>query len=160
MNLRSGRGRKGNRRILFTEHRWLQLQNALASGRVLLDHTEAASPISAPTRSDEEVELPEVARAAENPQSAIRNPQLGTVGAVAVDSVGDLAAATSTGGMTNKKYGRVGDTALIGQGTYADELSAEVSCTGRRRVLYAGRDRLRRIGKDEVPGIVTLTSRT
>lgn len=54
---------------------------------------------------------------------------IGTVGAVACDSSGHLAGATSTGGMTNKKFGRVGDTALIGAGTYADDTCA-VSCTG------------------------------
>lgn len=53
----------------------------------------------------------------------------GTVGAVALDKYGHLAAATSTGGLTNKRYGRVGDTPLIGCGTYADDLVA-VSCTG------------------------------
>ncbi len=81
----------------FTEHRWLQLQEAMADGRVQLDHS-AAKPI-------------------------------GTVGAVACDANGRLAAATSTGGMTNKKFGRVGDTAIIGAGTYADDICA-VSCTG------------------------------
>jgi beta-aspartyl-peptidase (threonine type) len=54
----------------------------------------------------------------------------GTVGAVACDAVGHLAAATSTGGMTNKRFGRVGDTAIIGAGTYADDRSCAVSCTG------------------------------
>lgn len=54
----------------------------------------------------------------------------GTVGAVAVDGQGNLAAATSTGGMTNKKYGRVGDSPIIGAGTYADNASCAVSCTG------------------------------
>ncbi|MGK0638018.1 isoaspartyl peptidase/L-asparaginase family protein [Schleiferia thermophila] len=53
----------------------------------------------------------------------------GTVGAVALDVHGQLAAATSTGGLTNKKFGRIGDTPLIGCGTYADDLVA-VSCTG------------------------------
>ncbi len=53
----------------------------------------------------------------------------GTVGAVALDQQGNLAAATSTGGMTNKRYGRIGDAPLIGAGTYADSLVA-VSCTG------------------------------
>ncbi|HEX8424071.1 MAG TPA: isoaspartyl peptidase/L-asparaginase, partial [Pyrinomonadaceae bacterium] len=56
--------------------------------------------------------------------------KFGTVGAVARDSRGHLAAATSTGGMTNKRYGRVGDTALIGAGTYADDRTCAVSCTG------------------------------
>jgi beta-aspartyl-peptidase (threonine type) len=54
----------------------------------------------------------------------------GTVGAVAVDSMGDLAAATSTGGLTNKKYGRIGDSPIIGAGTYANNLQCAVSCTG------------------------------
>jgi L-asparaginase / beta-aspartyl-peptidase len=54
----------------------------------------------------------------------------GTVGAVAVDKNGNLAAATSTGGMTNKDSGRVGDTPIIGAGTYADNESCAVSATG------------------------------
>jgi beta-aspartyl-peptidase (threonine type) len=54
----------------------------------------------------------------------------GTVGAVAMDTYGNLAAATSTGGMTNKKFGRVGDAPVIGAGTYADNNSCAVSCTG------------------------------
>jgi L-asparaginase / beta-aspartyl-peptidase len=54
----------------------------------------------------------------------------GTVGCVALDRHGNLAAATSTGGMTNKKFGRVGDSPIIGAGTYADNATAAVSCTG------------------------------
>jgi len=54
----------------------------------------------------------------------------GTVGAVAVDKAGNLAAATSTGGMTNKKFGRIGDAPIIGAGTYADNATCAVSCTG------------------------------
>jgi beta-aspartyl-peptidase (threonine type) len=87
----------------FTEHRWLQLQEAIAAERIQLDH---ARPV-------------------------------GTVGAVACDSKGYLAAATSTGGMTNKKFGRVGDTPLIGAGTYADERCA-VSCTGHGEFFILG----------------------
>lgn len=56
--------------------------------------------------------------------------KFGTVGAVARDAEGHLAAATSTGGMTNKRFGRVGDTAIIGAGTYADDKTCAVSCTG------------------------------
>jgi L-asparaginase / beta-aspartyl-peptidase len=56
--------------------------------------------------------------------------KMGTVGAVALDMNGNLAAATSTGGMTNKKYGRVGDSPLIGAGTWADNHTCAVSCTG------------------------------
>jgi len=54
----------------------------------------------------------------------------GTVGAVALDRYGNLAAATSTGGMTNKKFGRVGDSPIIGAGTYANNATCAISCTG------------------------------
>lgn len=57
-------------------------------------------------------------------------PSHGTVGAVALDSKGDLAAATSTGGMTNKRQGRVGDSPIIGAGTYAKNGVCAVSATG------------------------------
>ncbi len=56
---------------------------------------------------------------------------LGTVGAVALDQDGHLAAATSTGGLTNKRYGRVGDSPIIGAGTFAADTSCAVSCTGQ-----------------------------
>src|SRR5690606_9134502 len=56
--------------------------------------------------------------------------KFGTVGAVALDRHGNLAAATSTGGMTNKRFGRVGDSPIIGAGTYADNRSCAVSATG------------------------------
>lgn len=93
----------------FTEHRWRQLIEARDAGRVQLDHSDVA--------------------AASKP--------MGTVGAVACDVNGHLAAATSTGGMTNKRYGRVGDTALIGAGTYADRECA-VSCTGHGEYFMLG----------------------
>lgn len=54
----------------------------------------------------------------------------GTVGCVVLDSYGNLAAGTSTGGMTNKKYGRIGDSPVIGAGTYANNKTCAVSCTG------------------------------
>lgn len=54
----------------------------------------------------------------------------GTVGCVALDQHGNLVAGTSTGGMTNKKYGRIGDTPVIGAGTWADNRTCAVSCTG------------------------------
>ena len=59
-----------------------------------------------------------------------KDSKFGTVGAVACDSEGRLAAATSTGGMTNKRFGRVGDSPLIGVGNYANNQSCAVSCTG------------------------------
>lgn len=61
-----------------------------------------------------------------------KNPdyKYGTVGAVALDKNGDIAAGTSTGGMTNKKYNRIGDSPIIGAGTFADNKTCGVSCTG------------------------------
>lgn len=60
----------------------------------------------------------------------MRDKKFGTVGAVACDDAGNVAAATSTGGMTNKKYGRIGDSPLIGAGTYANNKTCAISCTG------------------------------
>lgn len=62
----------------------------------------------------------------------------GTVGAVACDRQGHLAAATSTGGLTNKRYGRVGDSPIIGAGTYANDLTCAVSCTGYGEYFLRG----------------------
>jgi len=59
-----------------------------------------------------------------------RKDKYGTVGAVALDVHGNLAAATSTGGMTNKKWGRIGDAPIIGSGTYANNNTVAISCTG------------------------------
>ncbi|MCB9234641.1 MAG: isoaspartyl peptidase/L-asparaginase [Bacteroidia bacterium] len=64
--------------------------------------------------------------------------KFGTVGAVALDVHGNLAAATSTGGMTNKKYGRVGDSPIIGAGTYANNQTCAVSCTGNGEFFIRG----------------------
>ena len=68
----------------------------------------------------------------------------GTVGAVALDQQGNLAAATSTGGMVYKKYGRIGDSPVIGAGTYANNESCAVSCTGHGEF----RSEERRVGKE------------
>jgi beta-aspartyl-peptidase (threonine type) len=62
--------------------------------------------------------------------SALTIAHVGTVGAVALDSRGNLAAGTSTGGMTGKRFNRIGDSPLIGAGTYADNRSCAVSATG------------------------------
>jgi len=63
-------------------------------------------------------------------EELLRDKKFGTVGAVACDGNGNLAAATSTGGMTNKKYGRIGDSPVIGCGTYANNKTCAISCTG------------------------------
>ncbi|GAA3994367.1 beta-aspartyl-peptidase [Hymenobacter fastidiosus] len=92
----------------FTQHRYDQLQEARADGKMRLDHSEAKAPL--PT---------------EDPKK-----KMGTVGAVARDQHGNLAAATSTGGMTNKRYSRIGDSPIIGSGTFADNRTCAISCTG------------------------------
>ena len=67
--------------------------------------------------------------------SALTISHVGTVGAVALDGDGRLAAATSTGGMTGKRYNRVGDSPIIGAGTYADDRSCAVSATGHGEIF-------------------------
>ena len=68
----------------------------------------------------------------------MRDKKFGTVGAVACDMEGNIAAATSTGGMTNKKYGRIGDSPLIGAGTYASNKTCAISCTGHGEPFIRG----------------------
>jgi beta-aspartyl-peptidase (threonine type) len=63
-------------------------------------------------------------------EAPVEPKKFGTVGAVALDKDGNLAAGTSTGGTTNKQYGRIGDSPIIGAGTYADNKTVAVSCTG------------------------------
>jgi beta-aspartyl-peptidase (threonine type) len=63
-------------------------------------------------------------------EELMKDKKFGTVGAAACDSAGNIAAATSTGGMTNKKYGRIGDSPIIGAGTYANNKTCAISCTG------------------------------
>ncbi len=95
----------------YTEYRWGQLQDAKAKQQgPLLDHDgKEHSSVQDKTGGDY---------------------KFGTVGAVALDQHGNLAAGTSTGGMTNKSHGRVGDSPIIGAGTYANNKSCAVSATG------------------------------
>ncbi len=67
-----------------------------------------------------------------------KDSKFGTVGAVACDKKGNIAAATSTGGMTNKKWGRVGDSPMIGAGNYANNKTCAVSCTGSGEFFIRG----------------------
>src|SRR5690606_5512683 len=96
-----------------TESRWRSLQRAKQedSSKIELDHTDTSKKA--------------LLRQLEN-----KDYKYGTVGAVAVDQQGNLAAATSTGGMTNKKFGRVGDAPIIGAGTYANNKTVAISGTG------------------------------
>ena len=66
----------------------------------------------------------------QNDRSFLENQRYGTVGCVALDKSGNLAAGTSTGGMTNKKWNRIGDAPIIGAGTYANNLTCAISATG------------------------------
>lgn len=66
----------------------------------------------------------------EDLQESLKREKLGTVGCVALDKTGNLAAGTSTGGMTNKKYNRIGDAPIIGAGTYANNATCAISATG------------------------------
>lgn len=72
------------------------------------------------------------------PATDLSDRYFGTVGAVALDADGNLAAATSTGGMSNKKFGRVGDSPIIGAGTYADNATCAVSATGHGEYFIRG----------------------
>ncbi|MFT3744706.1 MAG: isoaspartyl peptidase/L-asparaginase [Pyrinomonadaceae bacterium] len=101
-------------KYFWTQHRWDALQ------QVLKEENEKV-------RKGEGEKKPGVSRV---PASKLDINRFGTVGAVALDKNGDLAAGTSTGGMTNKKYGRVGDAPIIGAGTYANNNSCAVSATG------------------------------
>jgi beta-aspartyl-peptidase (threonine type) len=67
-----------------------------------------------------------------------KDSKFGTVGAVACDKSGNIAAATSTGGMTNKKFGRVGDSPMIGAGNYANNKTCAISCTGSGEFFIRG----------------------
>jgi L-asparaginase / beta-aspartyl-peptidase len=101
----------------ITDHRRRQLDQARERERVELD----SPPPQDPDQNAEPLEK-----------------RFGTVGAVALDQNGDLAAATSTGGMTNKRYGRVGDVPVIGAGTYADNETVAISATGHGEFFIRG----------------------
>ncbi|QIX59997.1 isoaspartyl peptidase/L-asparaginase [Hymenobacter lutimineralis] len=108
----------------FTQHRYDQLQEALQEGRMRLDHSAAKKPETVLPAVDAPLAEP-AAFVGEDPKK-----KMGTVGAVARDAHGHLAAATSTGGMTNKRYSRIGDSPIIGSGTFADDRTCAISCTG------------------------------
>ena len=91
----------------FTAKRWEGLKKAKELEKTELDHAAAL-----------------------HYDVTIKDQKFGTVGCVALDKKGNIAAGTSTGGMTNKRYGRVGDAPIIGAGTYADNATCGVSATG------------------------------
>ncbi|HJY23788.1 MAG TPA: isoaspartyl peptidase/L-asparaginase, partial [Hanamia sp.] len=97
-------------KYFFTKERWQSLQKAIKEDSLKnkLNHSFNESKLG----------------------TINRDYKFGTVGAVALDNEGTLAAGTSTGGMTNKKYGRIGDSPIIGAGTYANNKTVGISCTG------------------------------
>ncbi len=97
----------------FTQERWDQLQRTKRE-----EETGRAAYTESEIRANRIVGISEL------------DKKFGTVGAVALDKMGNLAAGTSTGGMTNKRYGRVGDSPIIGGGTYCNNQTAGISCTG------------------------------
>lgn len=92
-----------------------QLKNVQEKEKTILDHDGDQGAVDS---SEDEFNVD------------LKDKKYGTVGAVALDLRGNLAAGTSTGGMTNKRYNRVGDSPIIGAGTYADNTTCGVSCTG------------------------------
>jgi beta-aspartyl-peptidase (threonine type) len=104
-----------------TDARHRQWLLARGQQRAMLDHDGATLAAASSSNNDDEP----------TPHEPIDpNRKFGTVGAVALDQHGHVAAATSTGGVTNKQVGRVGDTPLIGAGCYADDATCAVSTTG------------------------------
>ncbi|GEO06386.1 isoaspartyl peptidase/L-asparaginase [Adhaeribacter aerolatus] len=104
-----------------TETRYQQLEKIRNEEKTKLDHSGGSGSIRTPKVKDPDA-LAELI--------FTEGEKFGTVGAIALDQFGNLAAATSTGGMTNKRYGRVGDAPIIGAGTYADNATCAVSATG------------------------------
>jgi beta-aspartyl-peptidase (threonine type) len=95
-------------KYFYTENRMNSLKRAMEKESIELDHDNKSAFYD----------------------SAIKDYKFGTVGCVALDKNGNLAAGTSTGGMTNKRWGRVGDAPIIGAGTYANNNTCAVSSTG------------------------------
>ncbi|MES2388903.1 MAG: isoaspartyl peptidase/L-asparaginase [Bacteroidota bacterium] len=106
-----------------TEFRLEQLLEVLGSEDVVLDHSDKKAAVN------NETNLPRAA-SSETPHPGGPDKKFSTVGAVAKDIHGNIAAATSTGGMTNKRWGRIGDSPVIGAGTYANNATCAVSATG------------------------------
>lgn len=117
----------------FTQRRWDQLERAKKANKIELGDDEKAPKKSSFLEMDS---------------------KYGTVGAVAIDRDGNLAAATSTGGLNNKLYGRIGDSPIVGAGTYADNRTMAVSGSGigeffmRGLIAYDIAARMKYLGQD------------
>ncbi|MGH1335705.1 MAG: isoaspartyl peptidase/L-asparaginase family protein [Aureispira sp.] len=108
----------------YTKKRYQSLQRAIQRTQIELEHDENNKKTSAadPAYYD----------------PFIRDTKFGTVGCVALDQQGNLAAGTSTGGMTNKRWNRIGDSPIIGAGTYANNKTCGVSATGSGEYFMRG----------------------
>jgi len=115
----------------FTEKRMNQLRKIQGKEKTQLDHTAYLIK-----------------------NELIDDHKFGTVGAVAMDKKGNIAAGTSTGGMTNKKYGRIGDVPIIGGGTYANNLTCGISATG------TGEYFIRTVAAKEVSSLIQYNNKT
>ena len=115
----------------FTEKRMNQLRKIQGKAKIQLDHTAYLIK-----------------------NELIDDHKFGTVGAVAMDKYGNIAAGTSTGGMTNKKYGRIGDVPIIGGGTYANNLTCGISATG------TGEYFIRTVAAKEVSSLIQYKNNT
>lgn len=104
-------------KYFWTEERWKQLQKQL-------EEEKKRSEVRGQKAEGRRQEAEEI------PERHLPGFSFGTVGAVALDKAGNLSAGTSTGGMSNKRWGRVGDSPIIGAGTYADNEACAVSATG------------------------------
>ena len=102
-------------KYFFSQFRYDQWKQMQGSDEAALDHNVIVKDSTSVPPEDE---------------TMAGEKKFGTVGAVALDVHGNIAAATSTGGMTNKQFGRVGDSPIIGAGTYANNKTCAISCTG------------------------------
>ena len=113
-------------KYFWTQERWDSLQKILKQEKEAKD--KKPGTVSENESNDNLMKNPAFAALTET--ARLPENRFGTVGAVALDKEGNIAAGTSTGGMTNKKYGRVGDAPIIGAGTYANNNTCGVSATG------------------------------
>ncbi len=111
----------------FDQYRFDQWRSIKDSGEVQLDHSKQSQKL-----------VPRPALSIVEGSSKDEDQKYGTVGAVALDQFGNLAAATSTGGLTNKKFGRLGDSPIIGVGNYANNKTCAISCTGHGEYIMRG----------------------
>ena len=137
----------------WTERRWNQLQKIKNTGESMLDHNIKTEKVE--NLKPDEIQNIDGLKKEEATNNMIwENKNLGTVGAVALDIYGNIAAGTSTGGMTNKMFGRVGDSPVIGAGTYANNNTCAISCTG------TGEYFMRTLGAYDISALMEYTGRS